>query len=708
MPRNAGTTFQNNFTGGYVTQATALDFPENAAFEQDNCVFSEIGIAKRRGGLEFENNATFLTSDRTDKAQTTYLWKNVAGDGNINLVVQQNGGTLFFYSTAASLSLSAGLSINQITLSSFQSAGSTAANLDQNECQYSAGLGYLFVVHPYCDPFYVKYNPDGSFTSSIITFTVRDVFGLTEAGNVDDRPATLTDTHKYNLYNQGWDSTKHTTFFTAASSKYPSNADVWWIYKDATDVFNPSTTLANNSRGSTSAPRGYFRLSPWNTNRAAIALAQAGLTVSLAGDENSGTLRPSATEFHAGRVWYTGVNANGYNSRIYVSKIVEKPEDFGYCASVNDPTNESLFDFVSSDGLIITIPQAGTIYRLVSLGSNLLVFGANGVWVITGSVGIGFSASDYSVNPVGYTRSISGTSFVVVDNNVLWWNLTGIWAVTNSDKGLAITSVTDEKIKDYFLSIDNTSKRFARGVYNPRTHVAQWVFAADSSGDVTSKYSFDRCLNYNTLIKGFYTWTLPTSTAAVNSIVVLEGAGSVIGSDTVIDNSAQVVQDNLGNDVITFGFSQTTITTVTKFLCSYPDSGSYKFTFAETFNPAYRDWVQRDGVGLDFSSYFITGYGVKTQAQRRFQSNYIFIVSDLETENQYDFQSLWNYTNTGDSGKWSMRQRVIHGETDRDAGRRRLKVRGQGYAVQFKFASVSGKPFNIVGWSTMDTSSANA
>ena len=708
MPRQAGSSFQNSFIGGFVTQATALDFPENAAFDQDNVVFSEIGIAQRRPGLEFENNATFLTADRTQKAQTTFLWKNVAGDGNTNLVVQQNGDTLYFYKTGQALSLSAGLSANSVGLTSFIAAGATSDNINQNECQYSSGLGYLFVVHPYCDPFYIKYNSDGTFTSSIINFTIRDVFGLVESGNVDDRPGSLSDTHKYNLYNQGWDSTKYTTFFTAASSKYPSNADVWWIYKDSTDVFNPGTTLANNSRGSTSAPRGYFRLSPWNTNRAAIALAQAGLTVSLTGDETSGTIRPAVTEFHAGRVWYSGVNAQGYNTRIYVSKIVEQTSDFGFCAAVNDPTNETLFDFVSSDGLIINIPQAGTIYRLVSIGTTMLVFGANGVWAITGSQGVGFSATDYSVNPIGYTRSISGSSFVLVDNNVVWWNFTGIHMVSNSDKGLTIQSLSDDKIKDYYLSIDNTAKKYAKGAYNPRTHVIQWLFTDDAPADVTSTFTFNKSLCFNTLIKAFYTWSLPTSTVAVNSILVLEGAGSVTGSDNIVDNGANLVVDNLGNQVVTFGFSQTTITTVTKYLCSYANAGSYKITFAEAFNPNYFDWVQRDTVGVDYDSFFITGYSVKSQGMRRFQSNYIFIFSDLEVENNsYDFQALWNYANSGNSGDWSQRQRVLHTDTYRDAGRKRLKVRGSGEAVQFKFSSVSGKPFNIVGWSTYDTSNAN-
>lgn len=709
MPRSAATTFQNSFIGGFVSQGTALNFPENACFDQDNVVFSERGIVSRRPGMDYENNYALKTLSNTEKVQVTYHWKNVAGDGNTSLVVHQNGGILYFYNTSSALSLSAGVSANSVALSSFQSSGSTSANLDQNECQFSAGLGYLFVTHPYCDPFYVKYNSDGTFTASIIDFQIRDTVGITEAVLVDNRPAALTDYHKYNLFNQGWDTAKIGTMHTALSTTYPSNADVWWIFKDSTDVFNPATMLANASRGSTFAPQGFFRLSPWSTSRAAIALSQAGITLTLSSiDETSGTIRPAVTEFHAGRVWYTGVNAQGYNARIYFSQIVEGTTDFGHCYAQNDPTSEDIADFLPSDGGIISIPQAGTIYRLISLGPTLLVFGANGVWAISGSVGVGFTANDYSVDPVSFTRSISGTSFVVADNTVLWWNSTGINIVSQGKDGLMVKSISDEKIKDFYIDIEGTSKKFARGAYNPRTHTIQWLYRTASFAGISDTYNYDTVLTYNTLIGAFYTWSIPNSTISLNSIVVIEGAGSLTSSDNIVDNAAGLVLDNLGTQVVTYGFSATTIRTTTKFLVY----NGTKFTFAECFNVNYLDWVQA-GVSSDYDSFFTTGYLVKTQGQRRFQSNYIFIFTDLEEPSSaYKFQALWDYGSSGVTGEWTNKQTIdqtiTHTETNYDASRRRLKVRGSGNAVQFKFVSVTGYPFNIVGWSTADTANAHA
>lgn len=710
MPRNATTAIENNFTGGFITQATGLDFPENACFEQDNCIFSETGFASRRFGMDYENNFVVNNLTNTQKSQATYLWKNSAGDGTINLVVQQNGSALIFYDTSNGLSLSAGLNPNTIDLGSFQSSGSTQLNLDQNECQFSTGLGYLFVVHPYCDPFYVLYNPaDGSFTASIIDFKIRDITGIPETGNVNDRPSSLTANHNYNLFNQGWVATRIATMHTALSTTWPSNADVWWTYNNTLDVFSPSTTLVNVDPGSSPAPQGFFRLNPWDTDRVGTALAQAALTVVLTGtfDQTSGTLRPSATEFHAGRVWYTGVNAPGYNSNIYFSTIIQQPSDFGLCMSTQDPTSKTLFDFLSSDGGIISIPQAGTIYKIISLGATLLVFAANGVWAITGSQGVGFSATDYSASIVGLVRSVSGTSYVSIEGSVAWWNTSGINIIQNDpQKGLFIQSMTDKSIKDYYLTIPTSSIRFARGVYNPRTHVVQWLFTSTAPTDVQSTYTFDSVLNYNTLVNAFYTWTLPTDLVAVNSLVVIEGSSSLTGSSDAVDQSANLVVDGSSNQVVTFGFSQTSITTVTKFLVNC--AGAY--TFAENFNVIYADWTQQLPGGEDYSSFFVTGYRVKTQGERKAQVNWIFTFNDVTDglTNAYGFQTLWDYSNNRSSGRWTQKQIITDVPGDYDVLRHRIKVRGSGIAAQFKFLSVTGKPFNIIGWSTYDTANASA
>src|SRR6266403_2331548 len=207
MSQQLTSSVENNFTKGLITEATGLDFPENATTDTDNCEYTLIGDVNRRLGIDFETNFATLTLDRANKALSSYKWNNVGGDGLTQILAIQTGGLINFYSiTNANNSspISQNKLASTVTLNGFVAAGGT---LDTTlECQFSDGNGYLFIYHPSCNPIYCTYTA-GNVTAAAITIKVRDFIGIPEVGIPDKtRPLVLTKEHNYNLINQGWTS----------------------------------------------------------------------------------------------------------------------------------------------------------------------------------------------------------------------------------------------------------------------------------------------------------------------------------------------------------------------------------------------------------------------------------------------------------------------------------------------------------------------
>jgi len=774
MPQTINTTTENKFTKGLLTEYTGLNFPEDAATDTDNCIYTLIGDVTRREGINYEDN--FLLQNgipREGFAVSTYKWNNVGGDGETQLIVAQIGATLYFYSvTDATVTtpLSANRLASVVLLNQFAvNVGTFSPAL---ECTYADGNGYLFVYNPNCDPFYITYS-NGVLTGNAIPIQIRDFVGINENIPANYRPGTLTAEHQYNITNQGWTSgaawnfssttsqeiaigpmtfvgqtgltvtngqniqisigqiffggtpifpsgtlvmaatvtsynsgtgslginvyeiltpgfvgqvystwtivptnTGYISTWQAAEGNYPSNADVWWYYKDDTDVFNPATTVGNVTLSSGNAPQGHYILSAFNQNRSVVS-AIPGLTPIAT------NLRPTNGCWFQGRVWYAGVNgsqpAQGdapyytWTENIYFSQIVVSVDDFAQCYQTNDPTSETLFNLLPTDGGVINVVGSGQIYKLFPIQNGLLVFAANGVWFITGSQGIGFTADDYTITKISSVQSISSTSFVDVLGLPYFWNEEGIYAVEPSQGGaLTVNSLTVGSIQTFYDSIPLESKQFARGAYHPINYIVQWVWwSADQNA-----YTYDNVLNFNTYNKAFYPYTVDTTQASINSIQYVAGPG---GSDSPAP--------------------------VFKYLSS-PNT-LQGITFAEERDDVtWSDW-QGTGTGVNYVSYFTTGYRIRGQAIKKFQPTYIIVYNAVNgAASAYKIQGIWDYANDPSSGRWSSQQVVTNGLTRYDVIMRRHKIRGHGYVLQFNITSVDGMPFDIQGWATTDTTNA--
>ena len=698
MPRSVATLVENNFINGLVTEATALNFPENACTATWNCVHTQVGSVSRRKGMEFEDDYTELTVDRSNKAITSYLWQAATGSGDYNFVVIQIGGSLYFYRQTDTLALSPNLKGSTISLASFKVSG--APDIEGIECQYSSGNGYLFVVHPYCEPFYVSYSVSGdTFSGTAITIKIRDTIGVTdEYGDfVESYPAAISKEYRYNLYNQGWDD-YHATAFRAALPFYPAKSSVWWLLKDASDNFSPGLET-NNKRGASRAPRGRYVLNAFYQDRASLDAAFTGIPV-----VSASYYRPSAIEFFAGRVFYAGVSTDGFSNKIYFSQIIESPTQLGYCYQTNDPTSEFHFDLLPTDGGVINILEVGTIIKLFAVEGALVVFANNGIWTISGSTGVGFAGNDYTVKKISTVPTISSSSFVSVGGLPAWWNIDGLYtlAVNPGVGTIQVNSLTEKKIKTFYNdSIPDEAKKYARGTFDPVTRVVQWVYRSTSPSIVTERYEYDRILNLNTNTGAFYPWAVPNAAVKINGIVLTQGVGSTTTAALVTSSSGSTVTTGAG-DVTVNVVTSSSVSSLIKYLCSYTSASTYKVTFAECFDDSYLDWtIQSDGI--EYESYFISGYKVHGEGHRKVQPNYITVYCNNDNPTSVYLQVLWDYANTGDTGKWSSRQLIEHLGVSYDYKKRRLKLRGHGVAYQLKYSSLSGQGFEVIGWATWET-----
>lgn len=128
-------------------------------------------------------------------------------------------------------------------------------------------------------------------------------------------------------------------------------------------------------------------------------------------------------------------------------------------------------------------------------------------------------------------------------------------------------------------------------------------------------------------------------------------------------------------------------------------------TFAEEYRINYRDWENVTGPGENFESYFITGYKLHGDANKKFQSNYLTVNYETHTTGSAFIQGLWDYALGGDTGRWGVQQQIYGptNDTDYKHAFRKLKLRGHGRVLQMKVKSQEEKPFFLNGWSMFVT-----
>lgn len=303
------------------------------------------------------------------------------------------------------------------------------------------------------------------------------------------------------------------TYYKARTGKYPSNAEIWWTMKRPPElgsdeppkiyleVFDPSLRY-QIATGNAPAPKGHFVLEAFDIDRSKVS------GVSGISKKTSKGARPSAIAFYAGRVWYAGAFSEGWNTKVYFSPVIERPDQVQQAYQDADPTAEDIRDLLPSDGGVIDIREVSQVYNLVPLGPFLFVFADNGVWQIGGSEGAGFRANDFSVSKLSGVPTISNLSFVYVQGTPFWWNRSGIFTFLTNEQGqLQVQSITENTIQTFYDELSDAAKLYAKGAYDPVTKLIQWVYNSGTPSTLAEKFTYDSILTFNTVTGAFSPWT---------------------------------------------------------------------------------------------------------------------------------------------------------------------------------------------------------
>lgn len=275
---------------GVNTEANILHFPQEFAVD---CLNMEIDydpqVVRPRKGISLNGTKTAKLIAQTyadnDVAINTYLWENVEQDPDLNFVVLQVGRYLYFFNDSGLSNPSTAIEANKLDLNNVLSGTTegTLALLEKNRVDFSSIKGKLIVAANQIEPSVVTYDAStGAFTLAELILQMRDLQGIDDGLRVDERPSTLSDDHKYNLYNQGWYKQRRIVSagayvdpiaqFNTVNSEYPSNADIAHLamVDSSGDLIFDAEWLKDQTFGGSPAPRGHFIVDVFNIDRATL------------------------------------------------------------------------------------------------------------------------------------------------------------------------------------------------------------------------------------------------------------------------------------------------------------------------------------------------------------------------------------------------------------------------------------------------------
>jgi hypothetical protein len=521
MARTKTLSNYTNFIKGKSSDFNALYAPDNSARTLLNVDITLDGKAGRRLGLEPETNFNFpvdhddtgweigYTQEELANLQVSMgKWENVDKVPQLSFQVLRIGNTLRFYDESSGV-----LSDSHIKTIDI-SAYTTSDIAPSDVLTMTAIKGVLVCAGTYYNPFYVKYSTTNFvWSTSEIDLRIRDFEGVDDGLEVDERPIELTNKHKYNLQNQGWNSyfdnntldgwinivenRRKLNLFKEEQGAWPSNSDSEYLgttVNTSNGSYDWSSELiVNASVGNTQVSKGHYTISPFNPVARGSASGLSNLYDPVP------EYRPKAVATFAGRVWY-----GSFDGTLYYSQIVDSELSLGRCYQQQDPTAEDLNELIDTDGGTLKILDVGEVLALVTMNDALVVLGTGGVWSISGG-DTGFTANNQLVQNLSKVNVLGSMSPVSTGSQVYFWSEEGIFLI---QPDFAVVSVSLNRIQKDYNKIPASAKANAQGMYDRKDNKIYWCFSYHTQDDTDIPNRYTDVLVYSVTLNAFWDYRL--------------------------------------------------------------------------------------------------------------------------------------------------------------------------------------------------------
>jgi len=737
-----------SFTKGLITEASPLTFPENASLDEDNFVLNRDGSRSRRLGVDYENlyqlNNTGLTSDTIKESkQSFHRWTTPGGSSSVSIGIIRIQGKLWFVDLfKANPSANLLNSGNALTVTGLSNAKLQTAVIN-NKC--------ILVSKDLSKPVLLSYNSTtDTVTQTTVDIKVRDIWGLDDGLDVDERIATLSNDHKYNLRNQGWsenivtnsgtytDAIDYCRNSAAFGNVYPSNADAWVLGKNSNptsgdyEKFDPAI-LKRNATSRFQVARGRIVIDAFN--RGSSRETNTDVT-GLNTDQETGSFTTVAA--YAQRLFYSGITSTvtdpdgrspNYSGYVFFTQIVTSDDQLGKCYQETDPTDQALNDAVASDGGTVQIPDCSKIIKILPSQASLLIFAENGIWELYGDTG-GFNATSFQLSKISDNGVLNADSVVFVNGAFFYWSNAGIYMLTPDAAGgrFKALSVSLTTIQSLYLDIPELGKDHCKGYYDEKENRVRWLYNNNNDTNYnTTNYinKYNKELIYDLTLQAWYTNTfssLTTNSPYIADYIQIPGYVIAEQDTNVLVNTDEVINSSSNEVIVTI---DTPLNRSSQF--SYLTIKGTQFTISKFSSLEFKDWYTVDNTGANYSSYLVTGYELYNDIMRRKQTPYIFFYFKrtedgyiqsgsnllLTKQSSCKVQAQWNWANSANSGKWGsewqayrlLRNYIPTGPADPfDYGDEVIvtknKLRGSGKTLSLKIQSEEGKDMVLLGWAT--------